>query len=53
MKKPWLRIVVIVIAVLIVILIALPLLINVNSYRPKIESEASEALGRQVNIGVQ
>jgi len=51
MKKPWLRIVVIVIVVLIVIIIALPFLINVNSYRPKIESEASSALGRQVTVG--
>jgi AsmA protein len=51
MKKPWLRIVAIVVAVLVVIIIALPFLINVNSYRPKIESEASTALGRQVTIG--
>jgi AsmA protein len=51
MKKPWLRIVLIVVAVLIVILIALPFLINVNSYRPKIESEASSALGRPVTVG--
>jgi AsmA protein len=51
MKKPWLRIVAIVVAVLIVILIALPFLINVNSYRPKIESEATDALGRAVTIG--
>ena len=51
MKKHWLRIVAIVIAFLILILIALPFLINVNSFRPKIESEASGALGRQVTIG--
>ena len=51
MKKSWLRIVAIVVAVLVVIIIALPFLINVNSYRPKIESEASSALGRQVTVG--
>jgi len=51
MKKHWLRIVAIVIAVFVLLLIALPFLINVNSFRPKIESEASAALGRQVTIG--
>ena len=40
MKKNWLRIAGIVLAVFVVIVIALPLLINVNSYRPKIESES-------------
>src|ERR1700688_1932865 len=38
-------------AILFVILIALPLLINVNSFRPKIESELTSALGRQVTVG--
>ena len=51
MEKHWLRIVVIVVAVLLVIIIALPFLINVNSYRPKIEADASSALGRQVTVG--
>lgn len=49
--KRILKIVGIVIAVLIVILIAIPFLINVNSFRPRIESEASEALGRPVKVG--
>jgi AsmA protein len=38
-------------AVVVVILIALPLLINVNSFRPKIESELTTAMGRQVTLG--
>jgi AsmA protein len=50
-KRRWLRVVGIVIALFLVLLIALPFLINVNSFRPKIESEASAALGRQVTIG--
>jgi AsmA protein len=46
-----LKIVGIVVAALIVIVIAIPLFINVNSFRPKIESEASTALGRKVSVG--
>src|ERR1700691_564438 len=38
-------------AVLLVVLIAVPFLINVNSFRPKIESEMTTALGRQVTVG--
>src|SRR5215471_5626157 len=51
MKKRWLRIAGIAIAVFLVIVIALPFLINVNSFRPKIESEATNALGRPVKLG--
>src|SRR6185369_10627888 len=35
----------------VVILLALPLFINVNSFRPKLESELSNALGRKVEVG--
>lgn len=51
MKKHWLRIVAIGIGVIVLIIVALPFLINVNNYRPKIESDASSALGRQVTVG--
>ena len=51
MKARWFRIAGIVVAVFVVLLIALPLLINVNSFRPKIESEATNALGRRVKLG--
>ena len=51
LSKRSLKIAGIVVAVVLVILIVLPLLININSFRPKIESEASAALGRQVTLG--
>ncbi len=51
MKKHWLKVIGIVVVVFVVVLVALPFLVNVNSFRPKIESEASSALGRQVKLG--
>lgn len=50
-KKRWVRIAGIVFAVFLVLMILLPLFINVNSFRPRIESEATSALGRQVKLG--
>lgn len=49
--KRALQIIGIVIVVLIVIAIALPFVINVNTFRPQIESQLSSVLGRQVKIG--
>jgi AsmA protein len=49
--KRTLKIVGIAIAILVVILIALPFFINVNSFRPRLEATATEALGRQVKVG--
>jgi AsmA protein len=49
--KNILKIVGIVVAVLIVIAITLPFLINVNSFRPQIESNLTSALGRPVKVG--
>ena len=45
------KIVGIIVALLIVVAIALPFLINVNSFRPQIESNLSAALGRPVKVG--
>src|SRR5262249_28480228 len=39
------------VAAFIILLLMLPLFINVNSFRPKIESELSNALGRKVRVG--
>ena len=49
--KRLLKIVGIVIAVLIVIIIILPFVIDANAFRPKLESELTDALGRQVKVG--
>jgi len=49
--KTALKIIGIVIILLVVIAIAVPFLVNVNSFRPEIESTLSGALGRQVKVG--
>ncbi len=49
--KRGLKIVAIVIAVIVIILIAVPFFINANTFRPKLESELTTALGRQVTVG--
>jgi len=49
--KRILKIAAIVLGVIVVVLIALPFFINVNSFRPKLEATATEALGRQVKVG--
>src|SRR5215467_10491930 len=41
----------IVIAVLSVVVLVLPFLIDVNMFRPRIESELTSALGRKVTVG--
>jgi AsmA protein len=50
-RKRYLRIGGIALGILILLLILLPFFINVNRYRPKVESAASTALGRQVTVG--
>jgi AsmA protein len=50
MKKviKWIAII---IAILVVLILVLPFLINVNDFRPRIESELTNALGRKVTVG--
>jgi AsmA protein len=49
--KTALKVIGIVVVLLIVIAIALPFLVDVNAFRPKIESTLSSALGRPVKVG--
>jgi AsmA protein len=49
--KRGLKIVAIVIGILVVIVIALPFFIDANVFRPRLQSELSGALGRQVKVG--
>ncbi len=51
MRRHWLKIAGIVVALVVVILVALPFMIDVDSFRPRIQAEASAALGRQVTLG--
>ncbi len=49
--KNFVKVAVIVVVVLIVAAIAIPFLVNVNSFRPEIESNLSSVLGRPVKVG--
>jgi len=49
--KRILKIIAIVVAVLIVIAIAIPFFVDANTFRPKLETELTDALGRQVKVG--
>ena len=49
--KTLLKIIAIVVVVLLVAAIALPFIIDVNVFRPTIESDLTAALGRQVKVG--
>jgi AsmA protein len=49
--KKLLAIVGIIVVVLILIVIALPLFVNVNRFKPTLETDLSTALGRKVEIG--
>lgn len=51
MKRKPLVILAAVVVVILIILAALPLLINVDRFRPQLESQLSSALGRDVHIG--
>lgn len=49
--KRILKWIAIIIAILIVVTLALPFVIDVNTFRPRIESELTSALGRKVTVG--
>ncbi len=49
--KRGLKIAGIVIVVLIVIILIIPLFVNANAFRPRLESELTDTLGRQVKVG--
>src|SRR6201997_3410851 len=49
--KRILQVVAIIIGVLIIAVIALPFLIDANTFKPKLESEITGALGRKVSVG--
>src|SRR5215470_10225553 len=49
--KRVLKWIAIIIAILVVLVLVLPFVINVNDFRPRIESELTNALGRKVTVG--
>jgi AsmA protein len=49
--KKVLKWIAIVIAILIILVLVLPFFINVNTFKPRIQSELTNALGRKVTVG--
>ena len=46
-----LKVLAIILGILIVVIVAVPFLVDVNTFRPKLESELTDTLGRQVKVG--
>ncbi|MGA7859499.1 MAG: AsmA family protein [Terracidiphilus sp.] len=51
MQKRWVKIAAAVAAVLILIVLVIPFLVNPDTFRPRIEAQLSNALGRKVALG--
>ena len=49
--KTFFKVLGIIIALLIIAVIVVPFFIDANTFRPKLESELTDALGRQVKVG--
>ncbi|HZQ95934.1 MAG TPA: AsmA family protein [Candidatus Sulfotelmatobacter sp.] len=49
--KTFLKVLAIIIGLLIIAVIVVPFFIDANTFRPKLESELTDALGRQVKVG--
>lgn len=47
----WARVAIVIVAVFLVIVFLLPLFVNANTFRPVLESQLSQMLGRRVTLG--
>lgn len=50
-KRRWVRIVGVLVAIIVIVIIAVPFFVNADTFRPKVQTELSSALGRQVTLG--
>jgi AsmA protein len=51
MQKHWLKIVAGIVALFVLVILLVPFLLNVDDFRPTIESQLSAALGRPITLG--
>lgn len=51
MRKPWVKIVLGLIVLVVVVIALIPLFVNADTFRPRVQTELSAALGRQVTLG--
>lgn len=51
MQKRWIRVAVIAAGCILVIAVLIPLLVSADSFRPRLETQLSQSLGRRVSLG--
>ncbi len=51
MKKHWIKIVVGIVVLVLIIIVLVPFFVNANTFRPALEKQISQALGRPVTLG--
>lgn len=51
MKKPWVKIILAVVVLLFIAILLIPLFVNANTFRPTLQAQFSQAVGRPVTLG--
>jgi len=51
MHKRWMKIAAVIVAVFVAIVVIVPFLVNADTFRPRLQTQLSSAIGRQVTLG--
>ena len=51
MHRRWVQVVIAIAVVIVLVIVLVPLFINADTFRPRVENQLSASLGRRVSLG--